>query len=96
MRFPFFMSLLLLFAQCRRESHCENAVVYRSQKCGVAWEIEWGGQRYPAEDLPQNLQRDGNRIFLNRYHFYTDSTVCPCCGYTFLVVENATDEAICL
>ena len=96
MRYILLLALTFLLLQCRRESHCENAVVYRSQRCGVAWEIEWGNQRYPAQNLPQNLQRNGNRIFLHSYHFYTDPAVCPCCGHTFLVVEDAADEAICL
>jgi hypothetical protein len=88
--------LMIFLLHCSREMHCENAVVYRSQKCGVEWEIELGNQRYPAQDLPQDLQRDGNRIFLRGHHFYTDPALCPCCGYTYLVVEDAVDEAICL
>ena len=90
-----FITALFLFA-CRRSIPCENATVYKSNTCGVEWEIEFEGKRYPAMDLPDALKRDKNRIYLLAYHFYDDPRTCACCGYHYLVVETALDELTCI
>ena len=84
------------FFSCRRYSHCENALVLKSKKCGVEWEVSFEGKSYPVDSLPKALKRDKNNIFLDSYHFYNDPRLCPCCGYRWLVVERAEDEVICL
>ncbi len=88
--------MVIIFASCKRQSHCENATVYKSQLCGIDWEVEFEGKRYPVQNLPDDLKRDKNRIGIISYHLYTDSRLCACCGYTYLVVDTAADELICL
>ena len=96
MRWIILLLIVTGLAVCKRETHCENATVYKSQRCGVDWEVEFEGQRYPVQNLPDDLKRDGNRIYIDSYHFYTDPRLCACCGYTYLVVDSARDEVICL
>ena len=88
--------LVTAMLACRRQTHCENATVFKSQRCGVEWEIEFNGDRYPAQNLADDLKRDGNRIEIYDSHFFTDPRMCPCCGYTWLVVDKAEDNLICL
>lgn len=87
---------LVFFIACQKGKHCENATVYKSEKCGVEWELEFMGERYPADSLPVDLQRHKNKIFLESYRFFDDPRLCACCGYRWLIVEKAEDEMICL
>jgi hypothetical protein len=96
MRILIIIMLFVSVVACRRTSNCDNAIVYRSSKCGVEWEVEFQGQRYPVDSLPESLKRDKNSIFINQYHFYDDPRVCPCCGYRHLVVESAEEQMICI
>jgi hypothetical protein len=96
MRWILIILLLIIFGGCRRQQHCENATVYKSQLCGISWEVEYEGKRYPVQNLPDNLKIDKNRIFIESYHFYNDPRLCACCGYSYLVIDNASDDAICL
>lgn len=96
MRFSLSFCLCLPFAQCRRQSHCENATVYKSNQCGVDWEVQYEGTRYPVQNLSDSLKQNGNRIEIFTRHFYTDPRSCVCCGYTWLVIDDAVDELICL
>lgn len=88
--------ILLFLVACKKAVHCENATVYKSAKCGVDWEVQFEGQRYPVDSLPETLKKDKNEIFIMQYHFYDDLRMCACCGYKHLVIENARDEVICL
>ena len=93
----FLLLLLVLFFACRRGGiNCDNATVYKPSRCGVDWEVEFSGQRYPVDSLPESLKRDSNSIYVSQYHFYDDPTLCPCCGYRHLVVESAVDEMTCI
>lgn len=91
-----FSILLILIFACRRGTNCDNATVYHSTKCGVEWEVEFEGHRYPVDSLPASLERDRNSIYIMQYHFYDDPRVCPCCGYRHLVVERAEEQMICI
>lgn len=90
----YFILIPLVFLSCRKGTHCENATVYQAHLCGVDWEVEFKGTRYPVKDLPDNLKRDRNKISIEAYHFYNDPRLCACCGYEYLVVEEALDELI--
>ncbi|MFN2458162.1 MAG: hypothetical protein ABR502_08185 [Chitinophagaceae bacterium] len=35
-------------------------------------------------------------IFVHHYRFYDDPRMCACCGYKWLVVQEAVDECIAL
>lgn len=94
-RILFSILLISIFA-CRRGTNCDNATVYHSTKCGVEWEVEFEGHRYPVDSLPASLERDRNSIYIMQYHFYDDPRVCPCCGYRHLVVERAEEQMICI
>ena len=96
MKLCFIILSLAFSAGCRRESHCENATVHLSKQCGVDWEVEFEGASYPVQNLPDALKRDKNRIEILQHHFYDDPRLCACCGFRYLVVDDATDEAICL
>ena len=96
MRFVFLFFIIIIISSCRRQVHCENAIVYKSQQCGLDWEVEFEGKRYPVQNLSDDLKRDKNRIEIISYHFYTDPRLCVCCGYTYLVIDTAADELICL
>lgn len=96
MRLVFLMLLMAtILITCRRQKHCENATVYKSQLCGVDWEVEFEGKRHPVK-LTDEMKHDRNRIFIESYHFFADPRLCGCCGYTYVVIDSAVDEAVCL
>lgn len=90
------LAMTLFLSTCRRAGHCENATVYKSKQCGVDWEVQFEGSRYPVQNLADELKRHRNRIEIFQHHFYTDPRLCGCCGYTWLVVDDAIDDVICL
>ena len=96
MRLLLLICLVILVVGCKRQSHCENATVYKSQLSGVEWEVEYEGKRYPVQNLPDTLKKDKNPIFINSYHFYSDPRLCGCCGYTYLVIDQAFDDSSCM
>lgn len=96
MRLLLLICVVALMVSCKRQSHCENATVYKSQLCGIEWEVEYEGKRYPVQNLPDALKRDNNRIFIDSYHFYSDPRLCVCCGYNYLVIDQAYDDLICI
>jgi hypothetical protein len=96
MRLLILIFLVIIIGSCKRQSHCENATVYKSQLCGIDWEVDYEGKRYPVQNLPDDLKRDKNKIGIISYHIYIDPRTCVCCGYIFLVIDQAADELICL
>jgi len=87
--------ILLVFAGCKKVIHCDNATIFKSSRCGVEWEAEFQGERYPVSNLPADLQIDKLKIHIEDYHIYEDMRMCPCCGGTWLSVDNASSGVFC-
>jgi len=63
--------ILLVFAGCKKVIHCDNATIFKSSRCGVEWEAEFQGERYPVSNLPADLQIDILKII-------TSMKICGC------------------
>jgi hypothetical protein len=87
--------LILAFASCKKVMHCDNATIFKSSKCGVEWEADFQGERYPVDSLPAALRINNLKIHIEDYHFYSDPQLCICCGYKWLIVENASSGIFC-
>ena len=87
--------LALALAGCKKVIHCDNATIFKSSRCGVAWEAEFQGERYPVSNLPAALQIDKLKIHIEDYHFFEEPRKCPCCGYKWLIVDKVSTGVFC-